>query len=130
MEKLDIKCIVSAEQTNGMVAVFEEVVGPGIGPPRHTHRAQLEIFHIIEGTFKFEVDGKISEFSTGDTAVVSVGSVHAFRNVGSEPAKIHFEMLPAGHSEEAFDRLAKGEIGDPEEFFNKYEMDLVGPPLE
>ncbi len=59
MPKLDIKCIVSGSETDGKIAVFEEIVQPGIGPPRHTHRDQIEIFHIIEGTLKSELDGAI-----------------------------------------------------------------------
>ena len=129
MEKLDMKCIVSGNETDGKIAVFEEIVPPGSGPPRHTHRAQLEVFHVIEGGIQFEVNGELFERGTGAAAVVPAGAVHAFRNIGAVPAVIHFEMLPAGDSEEAFRRIATGEIGDVEAFFDKYGMDLCGPPL-
>ena len=130
MEKLDIKCIISGDETDGKMAVFEEIVPPGTGPPRHTHRSQLEVFHIIEGSIRFEVNGKLFERGTGAAAAVPAGAVHAFRNIGTTPAVIHFEMLPAGNSEEAFDRMATGEIGDLNAFFEKYGMDLSGPPLD
>ena len=44
----------------------------------------------------------------------------------------HFEMIPAGQSEEAFARLlAEGDqIHDLAAFFDQYEMDLSGPPLD
>ena len=104
MDKLDIECIVSGTETDGSVAVFEEIVPPGWGPPRHTHREQLEIFHIIEGKIRFEVSGETFEREAGAAAVVPAGAIHSFRNIGEAPARIHFEMIPALRSEEAFER--------------------------
>ena len=130
MEKLNIKCIISGAETDGVVAVFEEIVPPGSGPPRHTHRNQVEVFHIIEGRMQFEVNGELFERGTGTAAVVPAGAIHAFKNIGSAPAVIHFEMLPAGASEEAFDRMVSGDIGDVKAFFDQYEMYLSGPPLD
>ena len=130
MENLDIKCIISGNETDGKMAVFEEIVPPGSGPPRHTHRNQLEVFHVIEGSMKFEVNGEVFERGAGAAAVVPAGAVHSFRSIGEAPALIHFEMLPAGDSEEAFARMVTGEIGDVDAFFDKYGMDLSGPPLD
>lgn len=130
MNKLDIKCIVSGEETGGALAAFEEIVPPGAGPPRHTHREQLEVFHIIEGTIRFEVSGETFERTAGAAAVVPAGTVHAFKNVGAEPARIHFELIPALSSEEAFRQLSSGPIDDVEAFFDTYGMDLAGPPLD
>ena len=58
------------------------------------------------------------------------GAVHAFRNDSDEAVRIRFELLPAGNSEEGFERLVAGEIGDIAAFFDQYDMDLSGPPLE
>ena len=130
MEKLDIECLVSGAETDGAVAVFAEVVQPGIGPPRHTHREQTEVFHVLSGVILFEIDGRRIEVSAGGAAVVPAGAVHAFKNMGQDAATIHFEMIPAGESEEAFRRLVSENITDPAAFFDRYGMDLVGPPLE
>ncbi|MEM7014448.1 MAG: cupin domain-containing protein [Verrucomicrobiota bacterium] len=132
MPNFPVKCLISGAETNGQIAVFEELVPPGGGPPRHTHREQLEIFHVLEGTIRFEIDGEIIERGAGAAAVVPVGAVHAFRNIGKEPAMIHFEMIPAGNIEEGFKRLATDadSIEDMAAFFDDYGMDLSGPPLE
>ena len=130
MSDLKINCIISGSDTGGAVAVFEEILDPGIGPPRHTHREQNEIFHVIKGTIRFEIDGVVSEIEEGGAALVPAGKVHAFRNIGDQSATIHFEMLPACDSEEAFEKLVSEEIEDVSAFFDKYGMDLVGPPLE
>ncbi len=129
MENLNIKCIISGDETNGKLAIFEEIVAPGSGPPRHTHRNQMEIFHVIEGRLEFEVNGELFERKAGAVAVVPVGAVHAFRNVGATPAVIHFEMLPAEDSEEAFALMVNSKIDDVAAFFDKYGMDFAGPPL-
>ena len=132
MKALDITCLVSGDTTDGAVSVFEEVVPPGGGPPLHTHRTQLEIFHIIEGRFRFQVDGESLELGPGDCARVPKGAAHAFRNLGDQPGRIHFELLPSGRSEEFFARLAAGDF-DPDglaTFFDEYEIDLLGPPIE
>ena len=129
MLKVDITCLVSGSDTDGKIAVFEEIISPGSGPPRHTHRDQLEIFHIIEGTLQFELNGVVSEASAGASVMIPAGAIHAFQNVGDAPARIHFELLPAGDSEEAFEHLVAGDIGDIKAFFDRYGMDLSGPPL-
>lgn len=131
MPELDIVCLVSGAETDGAVAVFEEIVAPGQGPPLHTHRSQTEIFHIIAGEFVFSVNGERIELAAGGSAVVPKGAVHAFRNIGDEPGRIHFELLPAGRAEQSFQRLVDREnpIVDLPAFFDEYEMDLVGPPI-
>ena len=130
MDKLDTKCIITGRETKGQMAVFEEIVPPGSGPPRHTHRSQLEVFHIIEGRLRFEVNGEVFECGAGAAAAVPPGAVHAFRNIGATPAVIHFELIPAGDSEEAFNRIVTGDVGDVDAFFEQYGMDLSGPPLD
>lgn len=127
---LDIKNLVSGQQTAGALAVFVEIVPPGIGPPRHVHSRQIEVFHVISGTFLFEVDGVRTVASAGEVAVVPVGTVHAFRNIGAEPATLHFELLPALNSEQAFAKMVSGDIGDPETFFDTHFVKMTGPPLE
>lgn len=126
MEKLDIKCIVSGEETGGALAAFEEIVPPGWGPPRHTHREQIEVFHIIEGKIRFEVSGEAFEREAGTAAVVPAGAIHAFKNIGDQPARIHFELLPALNSEEASRRLSSESITDADAFFDQNGMDLAG----
>ncbi len=131
MKDLEISCLISGKETDGKVAVFEEIVAPGTGPPLHTHRHQTEVFHIMEGLFRFQVDGKQFELGSGDSAVVPEGVVHAFRNIGETPACIHFELIPALEAEESFRRLSEESdaITDVAAFFDEYGMDLKGPPL-
>lgn len=132
MEKFEIRCILSGKETNGKVAVFEEIVAPGSGPPRHIHPKQIEVFHIIDGLLRFEVDGETFQRGTGAAASVPAGAVHTFRNEGDKPVIIHFELIPAGKSEEFFEKLVAGDYDQEkvEAFFKRYGLELAGPPLE
>ncbi|MFT7488330.1 MAG: quercetin dioxygenase-like cupin family protein, partial [Candidatus Promineifilaceae bacterium] len=65
MTELNIKCLISGKDTDGRIAVFEEIVAPGAGPPRHTHRTQVEVFHVIEGTLRFEIGGETKDVGSG-----------------------------------------------------------------
>lgn len=129
--KFDIRCIISSAETEGRLAVFEEVVAPQSGPPLHAHVNQLEVFHIIDGEFLFQCDGKQVTLKTGESIAIPVKAVHTFKNVSDEPGRIHFELLAAGKSEEFFKRLVAeiGEIKDIGAFFAEYDIELKGPPL-
>ena len=129
MLNLDIKCLVSGEETDGRIAVFKEKVAPGAGPPLHTHESQLEIFHVVSGHIQFELEGKRIDVLAGGTAVIPPGKQHAFINMSEEESVIHFELLPAGTSEQFFARLVSGEFDDLPGFFAEHGLNLLGPPI-
>ena len=124
-----IEVLVSASECYGAVAVFEERVAVGHGPPRHRHPRQVEVFHVLEGTFRFHLDGQELERGPGAAVVIPQGAVHAFKNVGAVEGLIHFEMIPALNSEEAFARISRGEMGDADAFAAEFGIEFVGPPL-
>lgn len=129
--KFNIKCIVSSVETNGRLAAFEEIVAPQSGPPLHAHVNQLEVFHIIDGTFLFQLDGEKVELGAGGCIAIPPKAGHAFKNIGETPGRIHFEFLEAGKSEAFFERLVKegAQIEDMGAFFAEHEIELMGPPL-
>ncbi len=129
--KFKIKNLISSSETNGLSAVFEERDDPGQGPPRHIHRDQVEIFHVMEGTFEFLVGNQLMEVQAGGVAVVPPGAVHTFRNIGTAEGVLHFEILPPGNCEAFFDTLVNhpDQVGDFPAFFDAHGMDLAGPPL-
>jgi quercetin dioxygenase-like cupin family protein len=130
--KFKIATLLSAEATQGMMATFAETTAPGGGPPLHRHRDQLEVFHVIKGRHRFVVDGVETIADPGACLVVPIGAAHTFQNITAEEGLLHFELLPAGRSEEFFRKITAGEF-DPEklaEFFDTYGIVLAGPPLE
>ncbi len=48
-EGMTLKILLSASDTNGLQAVFEDIVEPGVGPGRHIHHKQDETFIFLEG---------------------------------------------------------------------------------
>ena len=132
MATFDITRIISSDQTEGRLAGFKEVIAPEMGPPMHIHPGQIEIFHIVSGRLRFQVGEETLEVGPGGHAVVPAGVAHAFKNIGEESAEIRFEMVPPGDSEEMFRRLVEeaGEHDDLNAFFDQFQIEIVGPPLE
>jgi quercetin dioxygenase-like cupin family protein len=121
--------------------VVEATVAPGGGPPPHTHAAE-ELFLVREGRLAFVSGEPGVECLAGPGDVIHVpgGRPHAYRNVGSEPARMlvvfddGLQIMPLWH--------ALGEPVDPESWqplpappvetivatARRYGVELVGPP--
>ncbi len=125
--QLHITCVISGSKTNGEIAVFEETTEPGAGPPLHLHHEQMEIFHVIEGQYRFFVGEAVIDLGPGGSAVVPRNVAHRFENIGDTTAKLHFDLLPALNSEEGFRRMMGDglPIDDLPAFFQEYGMTLV-----
>lgn len=68
---------------------LEATVAPGGGPPPHTHAAE-ELFLVRQGRLAFVSGEPGVECVAGPGDVIHVpgGQPHAYRNVGSEPARM------------------------------------------
>jgi len=118
------------EQTGGALTAIESVIAPGEGPPLHVHPAEDEVLWVIEGTLGFRLGEERAEAPAGTFVFVPRTVPHAFRNVGTGPARILVLFTPAG-MERFFDAFA-GMSGGPEAFAaagRQAGMDVVGPPL-
>lgn len=131
-----MKVLLGGQETNGLQAIFEDIVDPGIGLSRHIHHEQDETFIFLEGTFDVEVDGQLYCMTAGDVAFIPKGSVHAWKNVGEDQGRLRYIFSPALNIEQMFRELnTLRQSGDfPEdlalELAKKYpEQETVGPPL-
>jgi quercetin dioxygenase-like cupin family protein len=121
--------------TGGSVTVFENVLRPRApGPARHFHRTWTEIFYVLAGEMNFEVDSQLRSAPTGTFVFVPPGTVHAFRNPMSDPAKLLITFIPGGF--EGFFDQAK-DLGSPmtdaaawQQINERWDVQVVGPPLE
>jgi quercetin dioxygenase-like cupin family protein len=132
-----VRVLIGGESSGGRCCMFECPIGPGDGPPLHRHEREDELFYVLEGRFKFSVDGKEFIGARGSFACAPRGSVHAFRNVGSAPGLLHVTCTPAG-LEVPFRAVRVPENGSnrptltPEQImaeFGKFGITFVGPPL-
>ncbi len=134
---LTMKVLLGSKETNGLQAIFEDIVDPGVGLARHIHHQQDETFIFLEGTFAVEVNGERYRMTAGDVAFIPKGAVHAWKNVGTSQGRLRYIFSPALNIEAMFRELNQlrksGEFTDElaQELAAKYpEQETAGPPLE
>jgi quercetin dioxygenase-like cupin family protein len=122
---------VRGRQTNGALTAFENKVPPGQGPPLHAHAHEDELWYILEGDLRFNLDGGIRQAPSGSFVFVPRGTPHCFQNIGSNAARILVMFLPAG-MEHFFERFAELSAPIAEDFATiggPLGMTVLGPPL-
>lgn len=131
-----VRILADGAATGGRCCMFECPVGPGEGPPLHKHEREDEFFYVLEGRFKFSVNGEEFVGERGAFACAPRGSLHAFRNVGKSTGLLHVTCTPAG-LEIPFRAVRIPEAGGstplaPEKVvaeFAKHGVTFHGPPL-
>ena len=88
--------LITGAETGGAFFVAETSVAPGGGPPLHVHSREDESFYLQQGTLALQVGGKALNASAGDFTYIPRGTVHCFKNVGEETAKMLTLATPAG----------------------------------
>ena len=132
---LDMTILIPGSATDGTFSIFEDAVPPNVGPPRHIHKKQDEVFFVLEGSFEFEVDGTIISAGAGDVAFAPRGTIHAFKNVGTTTGRLRYIFMPAGDAEDMFRAIcdsAKSESLTPErmaKIAEPFDQEIIGPPL-
>jgi len=120
-------------ETNGVITVVENVVGPGQGPPKHVHDAEDELFYVMSGHLHVLAGDETLEAPAGSLVFIPRQTPHVFQNTSSEPAKLLVLFTPAGMEGffEGFAKLARGvslaeaagALGE------RVGMHVLGPPL-
>ncbi len=92
--QLEIRYLVDGSKSGGL-GVFELVVPPGANvPPPHSHRHNEEFFYVVEGSIGYSVDNESRELAPGQWMSTPRGSVHAFRNTGTQTARALVVLTP------------------------------------
>ena len=131
----DLTIKVSSRDTNGAFTVFEGRIPPLQGPPLHRHPYQDESFYIVEGDFRFEVEGQEYYATAGATVVAPRGTSHTFQNVGREIGRMITTVVPGGLDlffEDLEAVAPRGTSPDPAKLlplFEKHGQEMLGPPL-
>ncbi len=103
--------LATGEDTYGQYALFDFLVPPQAGPPPHIHTREDEVFYVVEGEINFQVGNQVFTGTAGDFIPYTRGQVHAFKNLGIEPARMLVIAAPAGL--ENFFREAGQPASDP-----------------
>jgi quercetin dioxygenase-like cupin family protein len=131
--KVTIK--LNGEDTDGAFSLLE-VELTGDGPPQHIHKTEDETFYVLEGEVKFLLGDNTSIAKAGTFVSIPRGVRHAFCRIDKKNAKLLATFTPAGF-EKFFEDAVDMDVSDTEayiakgkELADKYNMEIVGPPLD
>ncbi|MCB4767882.1 cupin domain-containing protein [Ancylobacter sp. Lp-2] len=133
----------AAAQGPDRISIVEHRMAHGDGPPLHIHHNEDEIFHVLEGTIRVQIDGVDHVLRAGDIAVAPKRVRHAFRVESLSGARFlticrgdDFESLIAQGSRPALSaglppmhRPSTEQAAAFAELCLANHIELVGPPL-
>ena len=126
---------ISGEDTDGRYSLME-VELTGDGPPQHIHKTEDEAFFVLEGEMNVLVGERTFIAKVGALVRIPRGTVHAFCRIEKKNAKLLAMFSPAGF-EKFFDEAVDLDVTDTEAYVakgkalaKKYNMEIVGPPLD
>src|SRR4051794_23393596 len=88
--------LATREQTGAALGLFRQTIAPECGPPAHVHRAADEFLYVVSGEFSFRLGERLVSAPAGSVVFVPRGTVHTFRNVGTEPGVLLVGVMPGG----------------------------------
>lgn len=106
---LAVQFLITAENSNGSVAVFELNVPAAqrLAAPAHSHDHYEETIYGIEGVLTWTVDGKQINVGSGQALCIPRGAVHRFDNFGSRDVRALCVISPAAIGPEYFREAAE-----------------------
>ncbi len=126
---------VTGADTDGRYSLLE-VELDGEGPPQHIHKNEDEAFYVLEGEIAVLLGESTVIAKAGSFVLIPRGTRHTFSRIEKKPAKLLAMFTPAGF-EKFFDDAVDLDVTDTEAYVakaealaDKYNMDIVGPPLE
>lgn len=99
--------IVGDANSSGGSDLFDAIVPPGGGTPRHVHSVESESFYVIEGTLTFEIGDLIVQARPGTLIQGVPGVPHAFRNDTSKPARMISTSTPGRRHADFFREIGE-----------------------
>jgi quercetin dioxygenase-like cupin family protein len=136
---LGIRFLLTAEDTNGSMSVFEVSVPAGqkLAAPAHKNDAYEETLYGITGTLTWTIDGRAIAVGPGQAVCIPRGAIHRFDNFGTVDAKQLSIVAPAvmgpAYFREARVGVEAASGGQPDtarmvEVFRKHGMTIAAPP--
>jgi len=136
---LGIRFLLTGEDTNGSVSIFELAVPAGqkLMAPSHKNDAYEETLYGIRGVVTWTIDGKPFEVGPGQAVCIPRGAVHRFENIGTEDA-LQLTIITPPIMGPAYFRdvleLMKAAAGGPPDkgkmvdVFRRHGMTVAAPP--
>ena len=74
-----VRVRVSHRDGEDHISVLEHVARQGDSPPLHVHLNEDEVFHILDGEFRFQIGTELRNGQAGDTVIAPKGVRHTYR---------------------------------------------------
>ncbi|MBL8763916.1 MAG: cupin domain-containing protein [Phycisphaerae bacterium] len=91
-----VRILIDGASSGGQCCMFEALIPPGDGPPRHRHQREDELFYVLDGRFRISIDGRESVVERGGFACAPRGTIHTFKNIGDSTGVLLVTCTPAG----------------------------------
>ena len=113
-----MRVLLDSEATGGAFSALVAEIKPGEGPPPHRHHDREEYFYIVDGSFRLSVSGREETVGPGTLVFVPRGTVRAFTNIGTTPARVLEWTIPGSNEPyfRAVHRMQEAGGFDPERF--------------
>jgi mannose-6-phosphate isomerase-like protein (cupin superfamily) len=117
-------------ETNGSLFIVEHTHLVKGGPPLHLHLHQEEWFYVMEGEVLFQIGEERRHLRAGESVLTPRNTPHTFSSIGQTPGRLLIAFTPVGKMEQFFrDTAIPNPPHEDAEFYSRYEMKLLGPPL-
>lgn len=125
---------VDSSVSQGRAFVFEERTPPNAGPPYHVHAREDEVFHVLEGRYRFWRGRESFEGGPGTVVYLPRRVPHTFRNIGDTPGRMVVFVSPAARLQRAFSEASRRNLAIPQDaqaavqLFNRNGVRILGAP--
>jgi mannose-6-phosphate isomerase-like protein (cupin superfamily) len=95
--------LIPSDATDGQLSVFRATMPEGFSPPRHIHTREDEVFVVLEGEARFDLDGEELVAGPGASVYMPRGVPHTFRVLS--PVAVMLGIMTPGAFETLFRNL-------------------------
>lgn len=96
-----------AAEAGGEFVEMEFVLPSGcVPPPPHIHPHQVEEYEVLDGSLEITVDNQWRTLGPGESASVSQGAMHTFRNRSGAPVRVRNWHRPAMRFEDFIEKTS------------------------
>ena len=118
-------------ETGDSIMLFEETAPAGTDTTFHLHRDSDEVAYVLSGEITFKIGDEVTVGGPGTCAFLPRGVPHAWKNTGTEAARVLFLYIAAGVHGFFERQLARpaGSANRPEaNEMRRHGWEIVGPP--
>jgi mannose-6-phosphate isomerase-like protein (cupin superfamily) len=122
-----------ADTENALSLIETREPSAGVGPPLHIHRDCAEAFYVIEGEYRFHLNGQDFVCAAGSYVYVPVGMTHTFGSIapGSRKLNLYVPAAMVGYFDELADAIKTGvDEKGLEAIAERHHVEVVGPVPE